>query len=122
MAEEQAAPARRRRGRPKGSGTASRGTGARSTGTRRRRLQGPELVESLNQMVNDLIKENRRLKRLLDKLVVKGGPSDAGSVERSLRSLQRRVQRAVTPAPMSRRRRSATPATAPRRRRRTGEG
>jgi hypothetical protein len=112
MTEEQTAPARRRRGRPKGSGT-----GTRSTGTRRR-LQGPELVESLNQMVNDLIKENRRLKRQLDKLVVKGGPSDSGSVERSLRSLQRRVQRAVAPAPAARRRRSATPAPAPRRRRR----
>ena len=113
MTEEQTAPARRRRGRPKGIGT-----GTRSTGTRRRRLQGPELVESLNQMVNDLIKENRRLKRQLDKLVVKGGPSDSGSVERSLRSLQRRVQRAVAPAPTARRRRSATPATATRRRRR----
>jgi hypothetical protein len=117
MTEEQAAPPRRRRGRPKGSATVTRGTGTRSTGTRRR-LQGTELVESLNQMVNDLIKENRRLKRQLDKLVVQGGPSDAGSVERSLRSLQRRVQRAVAPAPTARRRRSATPATATRRRRR----
>jgi hypothetical protein len=113
MTEEQAASPRRRRGRPPGSGT-----GARGTGTRRRRLLGPELVESLNQMVNDLIKENRRLKRQLERLVVKGGPTDSGSVERSLRSLQRRVQRAVAPAPTTRRRRSATPATAPRRRRR----
>jgi hypothetical protein len=113
MAEEQTAAPRRRRGRPPGSGA-----GARGTGTRRRRLQGTELVESLNQMVNDLIKENRRLKRQLDRLVVKGGPSDSGSVERSLRSLQRRVQRAVAPAPTARRRRSATPAAAPRRRRR----
>ena len=113
MTEEQPAPPRRRRGRPPGSGT-----GTRSTGTRRRRLQGPELVESLNQMVNDLIKENRRLKRQLDKLVVKGGSSDAGSVERSLRSLQRRVQRAVAPGTTTRRRRSAAPATGARRRRR----
>jgi hypothetical protein len=113
MTEEQTAPPRRRRGRPPGSGT-----GTRSTATRRRRLQGTELVESLNQMVNDLIKENRRLKRQLDRLVVKGGANDAGSVERSLRSLQRRVQRAVAPAAPTRRRRSSTPANVTRRRRR----
>ena len=104
MTEEQTAPPRRRRGRPPGSGT-----GTRSTATRRRRLQGPELVESLNQMVNDLIKENRRLKRQLDRMVVKGGSNDASSVERSLRSLQRRVQRAVAPVTTTRRRRSPWP-------------
>ena len=113
MTEEQTAPPRRRRGRPPGSGT-----GTRSTGTRRRRLQGPELVESLNQMVNDLIKENRRLKRQLDRLAVKGGTSDASSVERSLRSLQRRVQRAVAPVAPTQRRRTASPATTTQRRRR----
>jgi hypothetical protein len=69
-------------------------------------------------MVNDLIKENRRLKRQLDRLVVKGGANDAGSVERSLRSLQRRVQRAVAPAAPTRRRRSSAPANVTRRRRR----
>jgi ribosomal protein S21 len=69
-------------------------------------------------MVNDLIKENRRLKRQLERLVLKGGSSDAGSVERSLRSLQRRVQRAVAPVTTARRRRSTAPATATRRRRR----
>ena len=113
MTEEQTAPPRRRRGRPPGSST-----GTRSTATRRRRLQGPELVESLNQMVNDLIKENRRLKRQLDRLVLKGGSGDASSVERSLRSLQRRVQRAVAPVATARRPRTATPATGTRRRRR----
>jgi hypothetical protein len=114
MTEEQTAPARRRRGRPPGSVS-----GTRATGTRRRRLQGAELVESLNQMVSDLIKENRRLKRQLERLVVKGGSNDSGTVERSLRSLQRRVQRAVSPVNSSRRRRS-TSSTGSRRRRRSG--
>jgi hypothetical protein len=114
MTEEQTAPARRRRGRPPGSVS-----GTRATGTRRRRLQGAELVESLNQMVSDLIKENRRLKRQLERLVVKGGSNDSGTVERSLRSLQRRVQRAVSPVNSSRRRRGTS--TGPRRRRSGGQ-
>lgn len=103
MTDEQTAPQRRRRGRPPGSASATR-----ASGTRRRRLQGQELVDSLNEMVDALIKENRRLRRELDRLMVQGGSSDSSGAERDLRSLHRKVQRAVTPATSSRRRKGAS--------------
>jgi ribosomal protein S21 len=85
-------------------------------GTRRRRIGGAELVETLNEQVNMLIKENRRLKRQLDKASSGVTAAAAGAVEKTLRSLHRKVQRAMGSAPTARRRRgSATPA-APRRR------
>ena len=49
----QPATTRRRRGRPPGS----------KTKTTRRRLGGSELIEQLNNLVAQLIKENRKLKR-----------------------------------------------------------
>lgn len=119
MAEEQTAtPVRRRQRRPAGT-TASRR--AATTTTRRRRLAGPELVETLNQMVSELIKENRRLKRQLDKLTAKGTKAASGVIEKGLRSLQRRVQRAVGTAASTRtrRRRTAAASTGTGRRRRT---
>lgn len=103
MTDEQTAPKRRRRGRPPGSATATR-----ASGSRRRRLQGQELVDSLNEMVDALIKENRRLRRELDRLLVQSGSTDSSGAERDLRSLHRKVQRAVTPATSSPRRRSAS--------------
>jgi hypothetical protein len=117
MTEEQVAAPRRRRGRPPGSGTGSRSSGgARGTaGTRRRRLKGPELVDSLNQMVSDLIKENRRLKRQLAKAEGQSSGS-GGDVVKELRSLQRKVQRAVSGPGTTRRRRAATTTTTRRRR------
>ena len=103
MADEESAPAPRRRGRPAGSAT---GTRSAST-TRRRRIGGAELVETLNEMVTQLIKENRSLKRQLAKLTA-GAPSPAnGTADRMLRALQRKVQRAVSATPATRRRRSA---------------
>ncbi len=118
MAEEESTSTPRRRGRA-GSGAA----GPRSTvTTRRRRIGGAELVETLNEMVSQLIKENRSLKRQLAKLTAGGGSSAAnGIAERTLRTLQRKVQRAVAAVPTPRRRRgtSASPGTrarSPRRR------
>lgn len=114
--EEVIVSAPRRRGRPPGSknrtttSTGSR-TGSRSRGTR---SKGPELVETLNTMVNDLIKENRRLRRQLDK-ATQGGGTAAASIEKGLRSLQRRVERAFTASPTTRRRRTTGSATRRRR-------
>jgi hypothetical protein len=108
MAEEDSAPAPRRRGRPAGSAT---GTRSAST-TRGRRIGGAELVETLNEMVSQLIKENRSLKRQLAKLAVGGTNAANGTADRTLRALQRKVQRAVSAAPATRRRRGpSTPAT-----------
>jgi hypothetical protein len=102
MADEEPTPAPRRRGRPPGSG-------ARSSSTSRRRRQGgAELVETLNDMVNQLIRENRQLKRQLERLATAGTSSAGGTVERGLRSLQRRVQRAVSGTTGTRRRRAAS--------------
>lgn len=88
-------------------------------------MGGAELVETLNEMVTQLIKENRSLKRQLAKLTA-GGPSSAnGTTDRMLRALQRKVQRAVSATPAARRRRgpSTTTATRPRAtRRRAGDG
>jgi hypothetical protein len=111
MAEEESAPTPRRRGRP--AGTAA-GTRSAST-TRRRRIGGAELVDTLNEMVSQLIKENRSLKRQLAKLTAGGAASANGSAERTLRSLQRKVQRAVSSTPTTRRRRTSTASSTPRR-------
>lgn len=76
------------------------------TTRRRRRLGGHELVAQLNAMIAELIKENRRLKRQVEKLTSRGTAAASGTVERSLRTIQRRVQRALTPT--KRRRRKGT--------------
>ena len=104
-------PARRRRGRPPGakSTTTTRG--------RRRRLGGPELTEQLNHMVAELIKENRKLKRQVVKLTERGTNAASSTVDRTLRTIQRRVQKALT-APVKRKRRK-TAAAAPTRKRAT---
>jgi hypothetical protein len=73
-------------------------------------MGGAELVETLNEMVSQLIKENSKLKRQVDKLSTQGGSAPTGTVERGLRSLQRRVQRAVSGGTGARRRRSAAAA------------
>jgi hypothetical protein len=76
--------------------------------TRRKRLGGSELTQQLNQMVAELIKENRSLKRQVVKLTERGSKAASDTLERGLRTLQRRVQRALT-TPTKRRR---TPAVA----------
>jgi hypothetical protein len=104
-AQGQGAP--RRRGRPPGakSTTTSR--------TRRKRLGGTELIEQLNHVVAELIKENRKLKRQVVKLTERGAKSASSTVDRTLRTIQRRVQKALT-APAKRRRKKTTAAAATR--------
>jgi hypothetical protein len=103
-AQGQDAPARRgRRGRRPGA----RSTAA--TRTRRKRLGGTELTLQLNQMVAELIKENRKLKRQVVKLTERGAKAASSTMDRTLRTIQRRVQKALT-APTKRRRRKTAAA------------
>ena len=78
------------------------------TTRRRRRLGGHELVEQLNAMIAELIKENRKLKRQVDKLTARGTTAASTTVDRGLRTLQRRVQRALTGATKRRGRKAST--------------
>ena len=97
-------PARRsRRGRKPAASATTTGR------ARRKRLGGPELTQQLNQMVAELIKENRKLKRQVVKLTERGSQVASTTLERGLRTLQRRVQRALT-TPTKRRRSSAVAA------------
>src|SRR3981189_2662978 len=98
-------PARRRRGRPPGAKSKT------TAGGRRKRPGGPELTEKLNHMVAELIKENRKLKRQVVKLAERGTKVASSTVDRTLRTIQRRVQKALT-APAKRKRRK-TAAAAP---------
>ena len=115
--EATATPRRRRRPRS----AAVSGT----TTTRRRRLSGNDLIESLRESVEQLIKENRSLKRQLARATAGGVSSSAPGAERMLRSIQRKVLRAVSGDGSPRRRTRATSAaraatsTNGRRRRRT---
>ena len=107
----------RRRGRPPGSKNVT-------TGIRRKRVGGAELIEQLNHVVAELIKENRKLKRQVVKMTERGSTAASTAVERSLRTIQRRVAKALT-APKRKRRKTAAAAparkkTATRRRRKTG--
>lgn len=77
------------------------------TTRRRRRLGGHELVEQLNAMIAELIKENRKLRREVDKLAARGTAAASTTVDRGLRTLQRRVQRALTTTTKRRRKPSA---------------
>jgi hypothetical protein len=95
--EGTAATSRRRR-------RTTRGSSAATTTTRRRRLRGADLIESLRESVEQLIKENRSLKRQLAKVSAGGDSAAASGVERTLRSIQRKVQRAVGSDGTSRRR------------------
>ena len=117
MAPEEAQPTSpRRRGRPPGS--KNRGTRSRSSG-------GGDLVGQLNSMVAELIKKNRQLQRQVAKLTEKAGANKTGKgVERGLRTISRRVQKALGGKTTRRRRTTASAngrrkkATTTRRRRR----
>lgn len=101
-ASEGTATSRRRR-RTRGA------AGAATTTTRRRRLRGADLIDSLRESVEQLIKENRSLKRQLAKVTAGAGSSAVPGAERTLRSIQRKVMRAVGSDGTARRRtRSAT--------------
>jgi cell division protein FtsB len=77
---------------------------------RGKRLRGEELVEQLNTVVAQLIKENRKLKRQVENLSAKATSRASGTVDRGLRAIQKRAQKALG-APVKRRRRMATKRT-----------
>jgi len=62
-------------------------------------------------MISALIKENRELHRQIDKLSRQAVGATSGTVERALRSIQRRISSAVESGTTTRRRRSASPAS-----------
>jgi len=78
---------------------------------RPRRLGGHELVEQLNAAVAQLIKENRKLKRQVEKLSARATSGASGAVDRGLRGIQKRVTKALTTT-TKRRRRAGTAAAA----------
>ena len=85
--EEAQSSAPRRRGRPPGSKTRR---------TRKAQGGGVDLVGQLNTMVAELIKKNRQLQRQVAKLSERAGASKATKgVERGLRTISRRVQKAL---------------------------
>jgi hypothetical protein len=57
-------------------------------------------------MIDDLIKENRKLRRQVDRLSARGTSVASSTVERGLRTIQRRVQRALGSGATTTRRRS----------------
>jgi hypothetical protein len=59
-------------------------------------------------MVDQLIKENRKLRRQVEKMTAKGTAAAGNTIERGLRSIQRRVQRAIGTGTTTRRRRATT--------------
>jgi len=72
---------------------------------------GGELVKTLNEMIVDLIKENRKLRRQVDRLTGRGSALANSAVDRGLRSIQRRVQKALLGTNRRKRRRvTAKPA------------
>ncbi len=113
MAPEEAQQnAPRRRGRPPGSKN-------RTTTTRRKRAGAGDLVGQLNAMVAELISKNRKLQTQVNKLSKRAGASATGkSVERGLRTISRRVQRALS-GTTKRRRRTTTASANGRRRKAT---
>ena len=79
---------------------------------RPRRLAGHELVEQLNAAVAQLIKENRKLKRQVEKLSARTTSGASGAVDRGLRGIQKRVTKALTTTTKRRRRRGTAAAAA----------
>lgn len=103
MAPEEAQPAPRRRGRPPGS----------KNKAATRRSGGGDLVGQLNAMVAELIKKNRQLQRQVANLTARAEKSAAGrGVERGLRTISRRVKRALDGGTKRRRRKPAAASTA----------
>ena len=98
MAPEEAQQnAPRRRGRPPGSKNKT----SRARG-------GGDIVGQLNSMVAELIKKNRQLQRQVASLTAKAEKSAAGkTVERGIRTLSRRVQRALGTKSTARRKKAA---------------
>ena len=82
----------------------------------RRRSRGPrqpieQVVADLDRMISALIEENRRLRRQVDQLSRQAASATSGTVERTLRSILRRVSNALGSGTRTLGRRSASPAT-----------
>ena len=77
---------------------------SRSRRPRTKNAGGGELIEQLNDVVAELIRENRKLKRQVDKLTERGSAAASTAVERSMRTIQRRVQKALAVPTKGRRR------------------
>lgn len=107
-------PTRRRATRPRTSDGQPSATRTRS---RRARPGGDDLVASLTTMVDQLIEENRQLKRDLTRAERTQGGGDLGQATRTLAGLQRRVSRALETARAAGGRRGAAAQPAPRPRR-----
>ena len=85
--EEAQSNAPRRRGRPPGS---------KNKTTRRRGVGSGDLVGQLNALVAELIKKNRQLQRQVATLSARAEKTSAGrGVERGIKTLQRRVKKAL---------------------------
>ena len=65
----------------------------------RRRASGEQLVQQLNAVVAQLIKENRQLKRRVDKLTTSGTSVATGAIDKGLRAIQRRAEKALAGQP-----------------------
>ena len=100
----------------------SASTTQRPAPTPTRRVTRPRrgsAVETLNSVVDELIKENRKLKRQLDRLATKATGATGSGIERGLRSIQRRVERALSGSSARKTRRTTTRRATGARRRRT---
>ena len=75
---------------PRGA-TGPRPADARSKGE----AAGAQLVDTLNSLVEDLIKENRRLQKQVDKLSAGGTGQAAAGLERGLKAIQKRIEKTL---------------------------
>ncbi len=85
------------------------------TRARRTRATTEQSLDQLNQMVDQLLKENRALKRQLEKLAASGISAGRGRsanpIERGLTAIKRKLERAVAASSTSTRRRRAASAS-----------
>jgi hypothetical protein len=88
----------------------ARNTSARASSSTRRgrgaRQTTEHVLADLDRMVSALIKENRELSRQIDRFSSRAVGTASGTVERTLRSIQRRVSGAVYGRTTTGRRRS----------------
>src|SRR2546421_12779374 len=101
---------------PRRSRTRARNTGASAPSTPRRG-RGPRepldrVLSQLDQMISTLIKENRDLRRQVDKASRQTISDTSGTADRLLRSIQRRITRAGESERTTGRRRAAAGAPA----------
>jgi hypothetical protein len=113
--QPEAASRRGRRGRAGNGNSASSSSARRGPGGRQ---PAEQVLVELEPLVSALIKENRELRRQLDKLSRQPVGAAPASVERALRSLERRVRTSLNGGARGGRQRSSTSSSSstPRRR------